>query len=719
LLVFLLALVVLLAAAKLRPEVIYTDDLTAPDPTLRFIDGVHAVELFYGEPYRWTTDQPFVQLRHAFHVAPSFLARVTIRSIRPDGVQPITFSVNARPLAVVQPSGDLRMYRLLVPHWPDAEGSLRFAATTKALEPVNDLRRLGFMSTLWELEPQFVYRGLGTLTPDEVVWIVLGGLLLMAWLRWYAGWRVALSVGALVVAALLGLRQFYRPAPIPFKHLVLIALPAVGVLPWLTGRRLLPTLGLSILVVVVVLSGALWPSWMTDDALISFRYAQNLHAGHGLVYNIGERVEGYTNFLWTILAALVIALGGDPVYVSYYAGIIIALLIMVATFVLARRHIGDGWACVAVALLSTSQSLLLYTARGSGLETGLFSLFLVIASYLALSDRLWFSGIVFALATLTRPEGVLVLAIAGAVRLVARRRIEGGLVRMFGAFGLVGVPFFVWRLWYYGDPLPNTFYAKTGGGIAQAWRGAVYAGEFALFAGGPLLLVLLGLALVSALRTRRGERMWVSYAFVLVGVYTAYIISVGGDHFPGYRFFMPIMPFLAMLLAAGLRQLSDLGKGRVWQFGSAVAIVLALGLSSFNLSRSAAFDSIVQGDDASVWLWRELGWWFADHGRPGASMAALGAGAIPYYSLRPTIDLLGLTDKHIARLEVDQMGAGAAGHEKSDPNYVLHVRKPTYIPAIWDEYFGGAEALKATNLYQEREIVTRYGRHMWMWERLP
>ncbi|MGB5138377.1 MAG: hypothetical protein WBP29_07570, partial [Candidatus Zixiibacteriota bacterium] len=41
-----------------------------------------------------------------------------------------------------------------------------------------------------------------------------------------------------------------------------------------------------------------------DDAYISFRYAENLINGDGLVFNIGERVEGYTNFLWVILLAL-------------------------------------------------------------------------------------------------------------------------------------------------------------------------------------------------------------------------------------------------------------------------------------------------------------------------------------------------------------------------------------------------------------------------------
>ena len=55
-------------------------------------------------------------------------------------------------------------------------------------------------------------------------------------------------------------------------------------------------------------------SWfLTDDAFISFRYARNLLEGHGLVFNPGERVEGYSNFLWVLeLAAVWRALGVPP-----------------------------------------------------------------------------------------------------------------------------------------------------------------------------------------------------------------------------------------------------------------------------------------------------------------------------------------------------------------------------------------------------------------------
>jgi hypothetical protein len=61
------------------------------------------------------------------------------------------------------------------------------------------------------------------------------------------------------------------------------------------------------------------------------------------------------------------------------------------------------------------------------------------------------------------------------------------------------------------------------------------------------------------------------------------------------------------------------------------------------------------------------------------------------------------------------MGEGAAGHEKRDPAYVLDVRKPTYIPQMWENYFGGADALRSR--YELITLTTRYGREIAIWRK--
>ncbi|MEI7646113.1 MAG: hypothetical protein WCJ55_17735 [Chloroflexales bacterium] len=494
----------------------------------------------------------------------------------------------------------------------------------------------------------------------------------------------------------------------------------------------LPRLGMIALALIVSFSGVIWPSWLSDDAFISFRYAQNLAAGNGLVYNLGEQVEGYTNFLWTIIAAGVLALGGDIVIWSYLSGVGLGLAILLLTYAIAARLRGPAWGLVAALVVGTSQSLLLYTARGAGLETGFFTLLVMVggACYLFARRRplaLAAAGAALALAAMTRPEGVLVFGVTliADCRLVVAdwgqsrsrswrvnlRSAITHLQSLAGAFLLIFLPYYLWRLSYYGDPLPNTFYAKTGGGLRQVLRGLEYAGGFALTLGGPLLL----LPLLPWLRGwRAAMRSWRGYLLPLALVYSAYIVAVGGDHFRGERFFVPVLPWLAMLLADGLAAALPQRPSRLAP--ALLALLLTCG-GAAALARSAASAETISGVDESVWIWREIGWWLADHAPPDASLAALGAGAVAYYGQHPVIDLLGLTEKHIARITVADMGEGTAGHEKRDPAYVLRDRRPTYIPQIWDDYFGGAAGLRAR--YRLITIVTRSGRELRMWERIP
>lgn len=74
--------------------------------------------------------------------------------------------------------------------------------------------------------------------------------------------------------------------------------------------------------------------YITDDGFISFRYAQNLANGHGLVYNIGERVEGYTNFLWVLLMSVSFPLNLDIMMFSHVIGITLQLLTLVTVYLI-------------------------------------------------------------------------------------------------------------------------------------------------------------------------------------------------------------------------------------------------------------------------------------------------------------------------------------------------------------------------------------------------
>lgn len=727
-----------------------------------FLSGLYAPEQAPdGSTFRWTEGAALVQLRGAFHVAPAYEATLRLRADHPAGPQPLTLLVGGRAVATVAPQERFRTYRLLV--GPDeSHAELWLGLQTPTFVAPGNPRPLGVLLSDLGLRP------LVRLAPLAVAWLAGGLAALWAVLRG-AGLpaRHRLSLVALAGLGLAASAAFARPTPLPVPMLGALALAGVAGAA-LVARQLAARLALAALVLLVALGGVIWPSWLSDDAFISFRYAQNLAAGHGLVYNGGERVEGYTNFLWTVLAAGVLRLGGDLVLWCYASGVALGLAIVLLTYRLAARLLEPPWALVAALVVGTSQSMLLYTARGSGLETGLFTLLLLAASerYLAAYGKrrapLVAAGLLLAAAALTRPEGVLVFALTAGHLLLwpwhqapgTRHQARGPLSSLSPlsslvlrlaplvlAFLLVFAPYFLWRVSYYGDLLPNTFYAKTGGGLRQLVRGLEYAGAFALTLGGPLLLVVAAPWLGT---WRVALASWRGYLLPLVLVYSAYIVAVGGDHFRGERFFVPLLPWLALLLADGLatgyRFFNHTERGSVAGASagiisgktarqstgsinklsalSGVNVLLALGLATGSIAalvRTQPIDITIQGLDESVWIWREIGWWLADEASPDASVAAAGAGAVAFYGQRETVDLYGLTDKHIGRLAVAEMGAGVAGHEKRDPLYVLNEREPSYIPRIWDDYFGGAAALQER--YQLISVTTRSGRSLELWQR--
>src|SRR6202035_1235689 len=162
------------------------------------------------------------------------------------------------------------------------------------------------------------------------------------------------------------------------------------------------------------------PFRLIDDAFISFRYAANLAAGKRLVWNPGERVEGYTNFLWTLLLAAGARAGLDLVVLSKLlaaaAGVgTVFLLTRLAASLPAEEEQGSS-------LLQIALPPFLFAAMGSQaryivsvLETLLFVFLLVLAlDLLFLRGRPALAGAVFAAAAMTRPEGVLYALLAGA-----------------------------------------------------------------------------------------------------------------------------------------------------------------------------------------------------------------------------------------------------------------------------------------------------------------
>jgi hypothetical protein len=549
---------------------------------------------------------------------------------------------------------------------------------------------------------------------------------LVALLRFRLGWALVYMGMALGTFLLLYLR--YYPRGISPGAEIALAGAAWIMAVWLAPRRApMWGLGLAGMLLWLVVAGRLLGEWQMDDAYISYRYAWNLINGNGLIYNPGEIVEGYTNFLWTLLASASLWLGAQPASVTLWGTIFSSLALVSVTWVISERlsHGKLLWPLLTTGAVAVDSAVISYGARGSGMEAAPFAaLVLLSAALLWYGGNKWgpfwrvLTGVTLALASLLRPEGLLVAAIFIAVRgFQERHRLSMVLWTLVPFAAIVGT-YEIWRISFYGFLFPNTFYAKTGTGLVLIERGLSH---LSYFIGDDWLIVPLaafGIALTLLSRKLRGGIL-VGLS-VLVVAYTLYIVWAGGDHFPGWRFFVPLVAPIVLLAQEAVRFLLDrlpsAGVVRWAAVGTAALFFAVYVQHAIGLERAGGWLSERTGlHQAYVSRWGAAGLWLRENTSPGQWSAAKGAGALAYYSQRPVIDVYGLNDLHIGHLAVAAMGTGNPGHDKQDPRYVLS-RKPDYLLDEWINYFDPVRA-DVEALYDLRTTYTPIGTEVSWWVR--
>lgn len=420
---------------------------------------------------------------------------------------------------------------------------------------------------------------------------------------------------------------------------------------------------------------------LIDDAYIVFRYADNLIAGHGPVFNPGERVEGFTSPLWLLLLATGRGLGASYESSAANLGTLFALAALLPVWALAREIAPPRAAIVAPLLLAMHPGFAMWAVHG--LETSLFVFLVAAAAWTA--SLAWrdgpeerapraplVAGLLAGLAFWTRPEGALLgVALAAAFWSRAKRR-EAAVA--LAAFAALALPLEAARLLYYGAPFPNTFYAKSGGGPGRLWFGLSYAKTFVL----SHLLVVVGCLMASPEIVRGGVRRWapllVPWSGAFGAAWAVYVVWVGGDAFPGYRFWLPVLPFAGVLIARWL--------GAQRRFVATSALVIA-GVTGFAAVPDVRIEHVTGREFTGKMA--AVGRWLSVHAPPGATIAVNYVGAVPYFSGLRTIDMLGLTDPEIARTPIHGRFR-FPGHAKGNGASVLD-RKPELIlmGGVWLE----------------------------------
>jgi arabinofuranosyltransferase len=455
-----------------------------------------------------------------------------------------------------------------------------------------------------------------------------------------------------------------------------------------------------------------------DDAMISMRYAWNLSHGAGLVWNPGERVEGYSNPLMTLVMAAVTAVADRRLSVLIVQGLgIITMLIAAWLAAAVADEVTPGERNHAVRTMAAAGTLAYYPLAYwslMGMETGLVCVWLLAAVRAALRadrDPAHLHGVAAfgALGYLTRPDFavpwlvLLAFAFGPALRHRAQRAPAA---RALVVAVMVPLLHLAIRVAYYGDPVPNTVRLKlTGMSLASRLENGI---DFILpFLGSAAIVLVVG-AIGLTLRFHRSRAILLAVTAVLIG----YQIWVGGDAWNYWRIVAPAVPLLLILFAHEVVHRLAGPPRPVGRVGTGLALaVFVIGLWSLDRrfldemrfdQRPYQVEANKGNVNAAIALDRVLG--------PRATVGVFWAGTIPYYTGRPAVDFLGKSDPAIAARAPDESGAVAwygmtsvPGHNKYDLEDSIRRRRPTYVQGLeW-----GRQDLRS--LAESTYVAARYG----------
>jgi hypothetical protein len=321
------------------------------------------------------------------------------------------------------------------------------------------------------------------------------------------------------------------------------------------GRTRVAWLALALACSVATALHAIARWWTTDDALITFRYVENWVHGHGLVYNLGEPVEGFSSPLFIVLLGGLRAAGVDLFVAANLLGVAAVVGQVCCVLDLTHRATGRLWLGALAGALFASDRMVAVWATG-GLETAGYGLLVLLAfRAVVVGATPRRATVLFLLVAAARPEGVALYFVYLAWLAAAPER-RAGLLPSLNRFVPVAAALLALRFIVYGDLVPAPVRAKVEG-VPTLGAGLSYARALALRLGlgwTPALAAWLPLV-GSALWARRRGARWapVGRAALLVALGGAALcVAMGGDYMTDFRFFHPFVGVTVVALVAAL-----------------------------------------------------------------------------------------------------------------------------------------------------------------------
>ena len=445
---------------------------------------------------------------------------------------------------------------------------------------------------------------------------------------------------------------------------------------------------------ILLLFQLLFWNFTIDDAFISFRYAKNLFLNQEIAFNIGETpVEGYSNFLWVMWMTLSFVFNIETVFFSKISGLLFCHLSVTVLYKLVFRiSKSKDLSCLIVLFYVITPNIALWAI--GGLETSLFSLFLFVSIYFFILDIsvrknhiIKLSPFSFTLLSLTRHEGAILFALTLTFfTYILIKSNEININRRFlllfcygGTFLITYAPYFLWRIVYYKNILPHTFVAKqTGFELLLFFERLIFYLPLIIILLPTFSIIVFYCSKRSNFRIRNVNRQYI----ILITLTLSIILLFLTSWMPGYRFTVPIIPLVYLLLPKPLNFLLTTyrNKFRLRILSKNFTFITITIICILNFSQIFTFYPFVDIYGTGIKECNTvLGKWINENSSENESLAVWDAGVIPFYSNIRTIDIYpdSLQDLHLY-------------NNPEDADYILD-QNITFL-ILNDEYFSYIKA---------------------------
>ncbi len=424
---------------------------------------------------------------------------------------------------------------------------------------------------------------------------------------------------------------------------------------------------------------------LIDDAMITFRVAENLAYGRGFVYNVGEYVQVTTTPLYALVLAIGTWLVGSAPRAALLLNLTLATLTPILTYNIGRRLSSRITGLVAALLLTFAPLLVIAFSMESYLYVSL-----ILASLEAYTARRYtLTGMLIGLTTMVRGDAVLFGAVLLTYDFVVNRRLYWRLI--IPAIGLPAL-WYLFATVYYGSPFPATLQAKTAQGefdwlgkhfisgfYKEYWK--VWLSEYSL-----LFYLFPVLIIIGLFHAIRQNRLWLILVIHNLLYITAFY-ALGVTFAEWY--YAPTIPALAFMTACGVQAGANLiQKGSqklnlstpIPQLSGPLGAIILTGLLLSTLYPVTS-DIIATHPDWKAQAYPDAARWVAQNTNTSANLSTIDIGHLGYWSERKIIDIVGLAQPDVAA----HIAEGDFGYaiREYQPDMVLI--GATWLPEIQSE----------------------------------